>query len=186
MRTFGLELVTGLVFGVLLFGSSFLGPFVYPNVGEDVLRFTFWGFIIAVCVQLAKVLNSIFEMGILLSGGDIEYILRGHVMGSYAIGIPAAIFSGFCPTPCYKNALTLLLIEQAGAEGLFLPAYSPDLNPIEKMWSKIKETLRSTQARTQPDLLRAIASAFESVSSRGHELVCLMWLQFYLKCSKSA
>jgi transposase len=66
----------------------------------------------------------------------------------------------------HKSALTLSLIEQAGAQVLFLPAYSPDLNPIEKMWSKIKETLRSTQARTQPDLLRAIASAFESVSSR--------------------
>ena len=66
----------------------------------------------------------------------------------------------------HKSALTLSLIEQAGAQGLFLPAYSPDLNPIEKMWSKIKEALRSTQARTQPDLLRAIASAFESVSSR--------------------
>jgi hypothetical protein len=59
-----------------------------------------------------------------------------------------------------------LLIEQAGAQVLFLPAYSPDLNPIEKMWSKIKEALRSTQARTQPDLLRAIAAAFESVSFR--------------------
>jgi transposase len=66
----------------------------------------------------------------------------------------------------HKSALTLSLIEQAGAQVLFLPAYSPDLNPIEKMWSKIKETLRSTQARTQSDLLRAIASAFESVSSR--------------------
>src|SRR4029077_15758936 len=52
------------------------------------------------------------------------------------------------------------------AEVLFLPAYSPDLNPIEKMWSKIKQSLRSTQARTQRDILRAIASAFESVSSR--------------------
>ena len=34
----------------------------------------------------------------------------------------------------HKNELTLSLIEQAGAEALFLPAYSPDLNPIEKMW----------------------------------------------------
>ena len=73
------------------------------------------------------------------------------------------IMDNLCP---HKNPLTLLLIEQAGAEVLFLPAYSPDLNPIEKMWSKIKESLRSAQARTQPDLVRAIASAFESISSR--------------------
>jgi hypothetical protein len=56
---FRLGLVAGLVFGVLLFGSSFLVPFVYPNVRKDVLRFTFWGLIIAACVQPAKVLNSI-------------------------------------------------------------------------------------------------------------------------------
>jgi len=42
------------------------------------------------------------------------------------------------------------LIAQAGAGVLFLPAYSSDLNPIEKMWSKIKAYLRSVQARTQP------------------------------------
>ncbi len=64
----------------------------------------------------------------------------------------------------HKNELTLSLIEQAGAEVLFLPPYSPDLNPIEKMWSKIKESLRSAQARTQPDLVLAIASALESVT----------------------
>jgi hypothetical protein len=52
----------------------------------------------------------------------------------------------------HKSELTLSLIEQAGAEVLFLPAYSPDLNPIEKMWS-----LRSAQARTQPAPL-ALAS----------------------------
>ena len=39
----------------------------------------------------------------------------------------------------HKNALTLALIEQAGASALFLPAYSPDLDPIEKMWSKGKQ-----------------------------------------------
>jgi len=64
----------------------------------------------------------------------------------------------------HKNELTLSLIEQAGAEVLFLPPYSPDLNPIEKMWSKIKESLRSAQARTQPELVLAIASALESVT----------------------
>lgn len=66
----------------------------------------------------------------------------------------------------HKNKTARALLETAGIELRFLPAYSPDLNPIEKMWSKIKESLRSAQARTQPDLVRAIASAFESVSSR--------------------
>ena len=90
-----LGLIAGLVFSVLLFGSSFLVPFIYPNVGRDVLHFTFWGLIIAACVQPAKVLNSILGNGILPSGGDTKYILISHVIGSYAIGVPAAIFSGF-------------------------------------------------------------------------------------------
>jgi len=48
----------------------------------------------------------------------------------------------------HKNSETIRLIEQAGAGVRFLPAYSPDLNPIEKMWSKLKEALRSAKART--------------------------------------
>jgi transposase len=56
------------------------------------------------------------------------------------------------------------LIAQAGAEVLFLPPYSPEFNPIEKMGSKLKASLRSAQARTQPTLIKAIASALASVT----------------------
>lgn len=64
----------------------------------------------------------------------------------------------------HKNARTIALIEQAGAEVRFLPAYSPDLNPIEMMWSKLKALLRKAQARTHSDLLSAIASSLACVS----------------------
>lgn len=64
----------------------------------------------------------------------------------------------------HKNELTLALIEQAGAEVRFLPAYSPDLNPIEMMWSKVKALLRKAQARNHTDLLTAIASALNAVT----------------------
>ena len=47
----------------------------------------------------------------------------------------------------HKHDPTLSLIKQTGASVRFLPAYSPDLNPIEKMWSKVKQSLRSTEAR---------------------------------------
>jgi Na+-driven multidrug efflux pump len=90
-----LGLIAGLLFSVLLFGSGFLVSFIFPNVGKEVLDFTFWGIIIAACVQPCKVLNSILGNGILPSGGDTKYILLGHVVGSYGIGVPAAIFSGF-------------------------------------------------------------------------------------------
>ena len=61
----------------------------------------------------------------------------------------------------HKNERTIALIEQVGAQVRFLPAYSPDLNPIEMMWSKVKALLRKTRARTHPDLLVAIASALD-------------------------
>ena len=64
----------------------------------------------------------------------------------------------------HKNERTLSLIEQAGAEARFLPAYSPDLNPIEMMWSKVKALLRKAGARNHPDLLVAIASALNAVT----------------------
>jgi transposase len=65
----------------------------------------------------------------------------------------------------HKNHQTLALIRQAGAEALFLPAYSPDLNPIEKMWSKVKNRLRSLEARTAHQLQAAIATALAEVTA---------------------
>lgn len=64
----------------------------------------------------------------------------------------------------HKNERTLALIEAVGAEVRFLPAYSPDLNPIELMWSKVKTLLRKAQARNHTDLLAAIASALAAVT----------------------
>src|SRR6202162_2680019 len=87
--------MAGLLFSLLLFGSSFLVAFIYPNVGNDVLHFTFWGIIIVACVQPAKVLNSILGNGILPSGGDTKYVLLAHAAGSYGLGVPVAILSGF-------------------------------------------------------------------------------------------
>ncbi len=64
----------------------------------------------------------------------------------------------------HKNQETRDLIESVGAELWFLPPYSPDLNPIEKMWSKIKSILRTLKARTEKALINAIAKALESVT----------------------
>lgn len=64
----------------------------------------------------------------------------------------------------HKSEPTLELIRQAGASVRFLPAYSPDLNPIEKMWSKVKNDLRRAEARTRDELLAAIAAALAKVT----------------------
>lgn len=65
----------------------------------------------------------------------------------------------------HKNEAALALISAAGAQTRFLPAYSPDLNPIEMMWSKIKAFLRAAEARSHQALLKAIAQALAVVTA---------------------
>lgn len=55
-------------------------------------------------------------------------------------------------------------IQARGARLLYLPPYSPDFNPIEPMWSKIKQALRSHAPRTDEQLLLAAKAAFQSIS----------------------
>ena len=58
------------------------------------------------------------------------------------------------------------LVEAAGAQLIFLPPYSPDLNPIEPCWSLVKHCLRSLKARVPEQLKVAIVRAFRRVTSR--------------------
>ena len=55
-------------------------------------------------------------------------------------------------------------IEACGAQLLYLPPYSPDLNPIEKAWSKFKQFLRSAKARTAEALDQAITEALKTIT----------------------
>src|SRR3954447_14864367 len=57
------------------------------------------------------------------------------------------------------------LIEERGAELVFLPSYSPDLNPIEQAFSKIKNILRKLAARTHEALLEAMGEALSKVTA---------------------
>jgi transposase len=57
------------------------------------------------------------------------------------------------------------LIAASGAELLYLPPYSPDFNPIEQAWSKLKQLLRAAKARTAEALQQAIAEALKAISA---------------------
>ena len=57
-----------------------------------------------------------------------------------------------------------LLVEEHGAELVFLPSYSPDLNPIEEAFSKVKNIVRKAGARTREALDEAIAEAISAVT----------------------
>jgi transposase len=55
-------------------------------------------------------------------------------------------------------------IEKVGAEVLYLPPYSPDLNPIEKAWAKLKQLLREVKARSKETLDQAITELLPSIT----------------------
>jgi transposase len=57
------------------------------------------------------------------------------------------------------------LIEERGCEIIYLPSYSPDLNPIEEALSKIKHLLRKIRARTKEALIEAMGRALASVGA---------------------
>jgi len=64
----------------------------------------------------------------------------------------------------HKVSGVVAAIEDAGAMVLFLPPYSPDFNPIELMWSKIKAILRKLKARSKELLDDAISYALDSIT----------------------
>ena len=64
----------------------------------------------------------------------------------------------------HKSEVAFDAIKEKYADVLFLPAYSPDLNPIEKMWSKVKQILRGIKARSYPELFDGIKKALSLVS----------------------
>src|ERR1035437_2642961 len=64
----------------------------------------------------------------------------------------------------HKHPAVRQLIEQAGAELLYLPPYSPDFNPIEPCWAKIKECLWAAKTRAIDLREKAVATAIAAVT----------------------
>lgn len=68
--------------------------------------------------------------------------------------------------PAHKPTAVREAIEATGAELRYLPPYSPDLNPIEMAFAKLKALLKKAAARTVPDLWRAIAEALPRLTAK--------------------
>lgn len=68
--------------------------------------------------------------------------------------------------PSHKVAGVREAIESAGATLWYLPPYSPDLNPIERMWSKVKALIRKAKPRKTKALVTAIGQALQAVKER--------------------
>ncbi len=94
---------------------------------------------------------------------------------THTTGFEADVGEGLAPTlrpgdivlmdhlSCHKTAEVERLIAAAGAEVRYLPASSPDLNPIEKLFSELKEALRAAAARTVEALIAAMGEALRAV-----------------------
>ena len=64
----------------------------------------------------------------------------------------------------HRSMVVRQAVEARGARLIFLPPYSPDMNPIERCWSKIKTALRAAKARTRNELDKALATAIQLVT----------------------
>jgi transposase len=66
----------------------------------------------------------------------------------------------------HKGERVRELIEQRGCELLYLPSYSPDLNPIEEAFSKMKGLIRKVEARSREALLEALGAAISAITDQ--------------------
>jgi transposase len=111
--------------------------------------------------------------GIGLRGACAPWLFEGAIDGEMFL---AWVIQGLAPT-LQKGDVVIMdnlathkvkgvreAIEAAGARLMYLPPYSPDYNPIENMWSKIKQMLRSQAPRTALELIAAAKIAFEAIS----------------------
>jgi transposase len=64
----------------------------------------------------------------------------------------------------HKSNVIVKLIESTGAKVVFLPPYSPDLSPIEKMWSKVKENLKRSKPRSTAEFHESLSNALYEVN----------------------
>ena len=111
--------------------------------------------------------------GIRLEGPCAPWLFEGAMDGEMFL---AWVVEGLAPTlhegdvvimdnlATHKVQGVAEAIEAAGARLLYLPPYSPDFNPIENMWSKIKQILRSANPRTETDLVQAAKIAFNAIT----------------------
>ena len=79
----------------------------------------------------------------------------------------------------HKSTRARRLIEQAGCSVLFLPAYSPDFNPIELAFAKLKHCLRTAAKRTYLGLVAAVGPALDAITAadaRGFFAHCAYYL----------
>lgn len=118
-------------------------------------------------------MTTTFVGGLRLNGMTAPMVLDGPMTAACFLAYVQQVLS---PTlragdvvildnlPAHKGAAAREVIEATGARLLFLPPYSPDFNPIENAFSKLKALLRRAAARTVDQLWRAIGTAIDAIT----------------------
>ena len=68
--------------------------------------------------------------------------------------------------PAHKDKQARKVIEEKGAKLIFLPPYSPDLNPIEMVWAWVKAVLKTCRARTEDAVNKALQMAMDKLPNK--------------------
>lgn len=119
--------------------------------------------------KLLTVLAAVTVTGV-LTAATIDAATDGDVFGAFVTeALVPALRRGQVVVmdnlAAHKVAGVRDAIERAGCRLVYLPPYSPDLSPIEPMWSKLKQALRSAEARTVPELTDAVGRAFTTITA---------------------
>jgi len=106
-----------------------------------------------------------FEAPLVIEGAMDSVVFRGYVERMLVSTLHPGDVVIMDNLSSHKTRGVQEAIEAAGAAVRYLPPYSPDFNPIESMWSKVKQHLRSAAARTHRRLVIAVGDAMRSVTS---------------------
>jgi transposase len=117
--------------------------------------------------------TTTFTAGLRLGGLAAPWLLDGPMDGeAFLVYVRRVLVPELTPgdivimdnLPAHKVAGVREAIEAAGARLLYLPPYSPDFNPIEMAFSKLKALLRKAAARTVDELWAAIAAILDAIT----------------------
>jgi transposase len=103
------------------------------------------------------------EASVMFDGPTDAIVFRSYVEQCLAPALRGGEIVVMDNLASHKVAGVREAIEEVGASVWYLPPYSPDLNPIEKLWSKVKTWLRRIAARTVEGLIQAVGDALRAV-----------------------
>jgi transposase len=105
-----------------------------------------------------------FEAPLVIEGAVDSVVFRGYVERMLVLTLHRGDVVVMDNLSSHKTVGVQEAIEAAGATVRYLPPYSPDFNPIEFMWSKVKQHLRSVAPRTNRQLVTAVGDAMRSIT----------------------